>query len=215
MAKKKTGTREWSSHSQNTGQIGCQCDCRYCYAREMAFRYKRIPAWDTWRHPVFSRPAFEAAMKKTSRKYGGVVMFPTAHNIDQYNVQPCAEIIQRLVGAEAPRARVEVSSPTPPVPCPAVPLGRSNREAALRGAAAGHYGPLPNGSGSYPAQKLSMARRKAERRQESLFYMSGFSPRGVWSARGAQNANLAGTRAHGATGRVCWPTQTQRTEVNA
>ena len=40
MTKKATGTREWATSNENICD-GCSHDCRYCYAREMAVRFKR------------------------------------------------------------------------------------------------------------------------------------------------------------------------------
>jgi len=41
MGKRRTGTREWSQHSANLF-LGCEHDCRYCYARCSALRFGRI-----------------------------------------------------------------------------------------------------------------------------------------------------------------------------
>ena len=45
IGRRPTGTREWSEHSANIYN-GCGHNCRYCYAREMALRFKRkkLPA---------------------------------------------------------------------------------------------------------------------------------------------------------------------------
>ena len=42
MAKKKTafGTREWASANINISN-GCYNDCKYCYSKSMAIRFKR------------------------------------------------------------------------------------------------------------------------------------------------------------------------------
>ena len=44
-----TGTQEWAASNVNI-QDGCEHDCRYCYAKTMAIRFKRAtPA--SWRFP--------------------------------------------------------------------------------------------------------------------------------------------------------------------
>ena len=45
--KRKTGTREWAESNYNIG-IGCSHDCRYCYARTNAVRYKLVESSDVW-----------------------------------------------------------------------------------------------------------------------------------------------------------------------
>jgi DNA repair photolyase len=43
-----TGTQEWAASNVNI-QDGCEHDCRYCYAKTMAIRFKRATAksWST------------------------------------------------------------------------------------------------------------------------------------------------------------------------
>jgi len=79
--KAKTGTREWAEHSRNI-QLGCENDCRYCYAREMAVRFKRTTAID-WSKPVLMN---NTALKETPRKLKGRIMFPTTHDITRNNL---------------------------------------------------------------------------------------------------------------------------------
>ena len=95
MTKTKiSGTKEWSVASVNC-VTGCSHDCRYCYARAMAVRYHRIgsPAeWSTMR----VRPA---EVRKPQRKIEGTVMFPTTHDITPEVLEPCVEVIGRLLEA--------------------------------------------------------------------------------------------------------------------
>ncbi len=41
-----TGTEEWAESNINIAD-GCQHDCKYCYAKEMAIRFKRhtVESW--------------------------------------------------------------------------------------------------------------------------------------------------------------------------
>lgn len=78
--KKVFGTREWSNHSFNCVN-GCTNNCRYCYAKRMALRYKRKINADDWSHEIL--------INKISKikKLTGKVMLPTTHDInaDNYN----------------------------------------------------------------------------------------------------------------------------------
>jgi len=89
MGKKRlTGTREWAPNSDNCA-LGCEHNCRYCYARYNAVvRFKRVRAKD-W--PV-SRPDLERVVKPR-KKLKGAVMFPTQHDITPKLLQPCLQVI--------------------------------------------------------------------------------------------------------------------------
>lgn len=94
MKKKQiSGTKEWSVESVNC-VIGCSHDCRYCYAREMAERYKRVEPgdWTTMRVRA-------ASVLKKHPKYDGTVMFPTTHDITPEVLDPCLDVIHRLLEA--------------------------------------------------------------------------------------------------------------------
>jgi len=86
--RKKTGTREWAEHNRNI-QLGCENDCRYCYAREMAVRFKRSTV-ETWKEP-------EIDMKKVNekpKKLAGRIMFPTTHDITHRNMRGVASYLK-------------------------------------------------------------------------------------------------------------------------
>ena len=73
---RKTGTKEWSSHSVNCA-TGCRHGCLYCYARwREVERFKRVKPGQ-WENE-------QVRIKAVLARYGkkdGVVMFPTAHDI--------------------------------------------------------------------------------------------------------------------------------------
>ena len=75
--KTKTGTREWAESNENCIS-GCSNSCKYCYARDMAIRYKRETA-ETWpiEHPRTTAKA---------RKHKGRAMFPTTHDLHYEHV---------------------------------------------------------------------------------------------------------------------------------
>jgi len=90
--KTATGTREWSEHSANLF-TGCSHDCRYCYARAMALRFKRIARPEDWR-TMKIRPKERDRIFKRRR---GVTMFPTAHDITPETLDACTEHLKRLL----------------------------------------------------------------------------------------------------------------------
>ena len=97
--KKKTGTREWSDASYNI-QVGCEHGCHYCYAREIAKRFRRIASFAEWSTPKRKFESLEDALM--SKDFPGLpryrrVMFPTAHDITPANLQECKQVIERLL----------------------------------------------------------------------------------------------------------------------
>ena len=69
---KKTGTYEWAPARDNC-ILGCSNDCRYCYAKANAVRFKRETV-DTWKIEHQNRNA-------KAKKHKGRVMFPTSHDL--------------------------------------------------------------------------------------------------------------------------------------
>ncbi len=69
------GTREWADHNVNC-IIGCLNDCRYCYAKLMARRFRRATyeSWSTMR-------IRDGVLKRSFGKMVGRVMFPSSHDI--------------------------------------------------------------------------------------------------------------------------------------
>jgi DNA repair photolyase len=53
MTKEKFGTKEWSDSSLNI-MTGCPHQCRYCYSKADALRWKRIKSADEWERPLKS-----------------------------------------------------------------------------------------------------------------------------------------------------------------
>ena len=85
MAKKISGTKEWSIASVNC-VTGCENDCRYCYARHEALtRYGgRIKSASEWPEAKVRDHDVKKGRKKIE---GGMVMFPkfTRHNTGNYH----------------------------------------------------------------------------------------------------------------------------------
>ena len=95
MGKEISGTKEWSVESVNC-VTGCSHDCRYCYARYDAVeRYKRVKKAADWPNMVVR----ERDVQKKRKKAKGNVMFPTTHDITPEVLEPCSEVLSRLLCA--------------------------------------------------------------------------------------------------------------------
>lgn len=94
MSKKlrTTGTYEWAQETVNCVN-GCKHDCRYCYARWNAVdRYQRmgLKDWPDMR-------VREKDVRKGYRKYDGVVMFPSTHDVTPEVMGPCLLVLEKLL----------------------------------------------------------------------------------------------------------------------
>ncbi len=92
-ARKNTGTREWAEKTVNCC-TGCAHDCRYCYAKSMAIRFKQVEAGEWGNMRVREKDVY-----KSHPKYGGMVMFPSSHDITEANRDACEKVIDRLITA--------------------------------------------------------------------------------------------------------------------
>lgn len=88
------GTKEWAAHNVNCC-VGCQHDCRYCYAKYNAVkRFKTVKAED-WTKEVVNPDQ----VARSYPKYDGTVMFPTTHDITPGNLDGCIIVLEKLLGA--------------------------------------------------------------------------------------------------------------------
>lgn len=74
------GTTEWATANANFIN-GCFHDCKYCYSKEMAIRFKRKTP-DNWKDEVVN----EVQLERKFRKNEGYVMFPSSHDITPENL---------------------------------------------------------------------------------------------------------------------------------
>lgn len=88
-----TGTLEWAASNVNI-QDGCEHDCRYCYAKTMAIRFKRATA-ATWGRPRVRRHDLDRGFTRRA----GRIMFPTAHDITGRNIDECLSVLNRMLAA--------------------------------------------------------------------------------------------------------------------
>jgi DNA repair photolyase len=88
-----TGTQEWAASNVNI-QDGCEHDCLYCYAKTMAIRFKRATAI-SWKRPRIRQHDLDRGFTRRS----GRIMFPTAHDITDRNIDACLTVLERMLAA--------------------------------------------------------------------------------------------------------------------
>jgi len=94
---KKTGTREWAETNVNI-QIGCENNCRYCYAKYNAvcrFRTCRAELGHRWAVPRINNQKVDAKYPQ----YGGWVMFPSTHDITMENLSQYLCVLRKMLDA--------------------------------------------------------------------------------------------------------------------
>jgi len=84
------GTKEWAPHNFNF-MNGCSNDCVYCYAKDMAIRFKRKTS-DSWsdEQPV-------SLVGKSFGKKEGAIMIPSSHDITPGNIEVAIQVMDKLV----------------------------------------------------------------------------------------------------------------------
>jgi len=86
------GTKEWAPHTFNYVS-GCSNDCVYCYAKEMAIRFKRKSA-ETWH--------IEEPVSLTNRSFAkrnGTIMIPSSHDITVSNLEQSVAVMAKLLNS--------------------------------------------------------------------------------------------------------------------
>ena len=86
-----SGTKEWATTNENI-QIGCEHDCRYCYARAIALRYKRIERSEDWKFPIPRKN-----LRKSFPLRKGTIMFPTTHDITRTNLDAACVHLEKML----------------------------------------------------------------------------------------------------------------------
>lgn len=93
--RKGSGTREWSEYSHNI-QKGCLNNCVYCYAKSEALhKYKTIKDDAQWLIPEM----YDNKINKSWSKMNGVIMFPTAHDIDETNIESVVKTLKNMLAS--------------------------------------------------------------------------------------------------------------------
>jgi len=105
------GTREFAKSNINYMKDGCELNCKYCYGKIFALRFKRIKSPKEWKD---MKPNIKV-INANYRKRQGRIMFPSAHNITSNNFKYCIVVLEKLL-----RSRNEVlivSKPEPDFLC--------------------------------------------------------------------------------------------------
>lgn len=90
---KATGTREWADTTLNC-ITGCKHDCLYCFAKASSIRYgMKTP--ESWKDEIVRQKDLEKHIKK----YEGLVMFPSSHDIYPDHLQENMEFLQHILEA--------------------------------------------------------------------------------------------------------------------
>jgi DNA repair photolyase len=92
---KNTGTREWARVNVNCVS-GCAHDCAYCYAKQMAIRFKRKTA-ENWKLMDINKHE----VNRRRSRVEGVIMFPTTHDLipEDPSFEPCLTTLRHLLEA--------------------------------------------------------------------------------------------------------------------
>jgi hypothetical protein len=87
------GVYEWAKHSANCIS-GCKNDCRYCYSKANAIKYK-IKTKENWAQEI----VIQKAVDKKYYKKDGITMFPTCHDIGIENLDSCFIVLKKILSA--------------------------------------------------------------------------------------------------------------------
>jgi len=88
-----SGTKEWADTNVNC-YFGCSNDCRYCYAKKMAIRFRRKTE-KNWKVMIPN----ENVIAKNYKKRQGRIMFPSSHDITPKSLDNCIIVLKRLLKA--------------------------------------------------------------------------------------------------------------------
>jgi DNA repair photolyase len=89
--KQAFGTREWAKSTINYIN-GCSNNCKYCYANEMAVRFKR-KTQENWAVEEIKHHKLD----KKFRKRNGTQMFPSTHDITPNNLKHSIQVLENLL----------------------------------------------------------------------------------------------------------------------
>lgn len=85
------GTTEWAASNVNIIK-GCSNDCKYCFSKEMAIRFKRKTP-ENWKQEEVNLEAFN----KNPRYRDGYIMFPSTHDITPEHLDLAIDFLKRLL----------------------------------------------------------------------------------------------------------------------
>jgi DNA repair photolyase len=85
------GTNEWATANANFIS-GCLHDCKYCYSKEMAIRFKRKTP-ENW----INEEIKYKQLKKNFKKIDGYIMYPSSHDISPDNIDLSIQFLGNLL----------------------------------------------------------------------------------------------------------------------
>jgi DNA repair photolyase len=92
MNKKKVfGTHEWADRTANCIN-GCIHDCKYCYSKEMAIRFKRKTS-ENWKE----EETRVTQLNKTFKRFSGSFMYPSSHDIHPDHLEENIQFLRNLL----------------------------------------------------------------------------------------------------------------------
>jgi DNA repair photolyase len=91
MNKKVFGTHEWADKTANCIN-GCEHDCKYCYSKSMAIRFKRKTS-KNWK----SEEVRSKQLEKKFKKHSGSYMYPSSHDIHPDNLDSNMQFLNNLI----------------------------------------------------------------------------------------------------------------------
>jgi DNA repair photolyase len=94
MTKKTSGTFEWAVATVNCS-VRCYNNCAYCYSRRLAAKRGDISSYSEWNKNIETR----RNLAKENKLYKGTVMFPSAHDIFEDNLDVCIDVLANLLEA--------------------------------------------------------------------------------------------------------------------
>lgn len=74
---------------------GCMHDCKYCYSKAYAIRHKRKTS-SNWRNEEVRQHSIDK-LKKTRKRFDGVIMFPSTHDIHPGNLDAIMDVLHKLL----------------------------------------------------------------------------------------------------------------------
>lgn len=88
------GTYEWAVENANFIS-GCFHNCKYCYSKEMAIRFKRKTPLN-WEQEEINI----TQLTKKVKKVNGLIMFPSSHDITPINLPYSITFLQKLLNSD-------------------------------------------------------------------------------------------------------------------
>jgi uncharacterized Fe-S cluster-containing radical SAM superfamily protein len=87
----KHGTEEWAVYNRNI-IFGCRNNCKYCYARANALRFKKIKSAEEWTQMRLYE------QKDKPRKLDGRIMLPTSHDLFPEYIEEAIVFLNKWLG---------------------------------------------------------------------------------------------------------------------